>query len=55
MSMKRKFEVIGIDEFEDVHAFASDDPDRARLAEERMRKSLENVKLIENFPRRGIG
>ena len=55
MSMNRKFEAVGIDQFGDVHAFASDDRDRAERAEKRMRKELENVKLVENFPRRGVG
>lgn len=55
MSMTRKFEVVGIDDLGDVHTFASDDRNRAERVEEQMREELENVKLVENFPRRGVG
>lgn len=43
----RKYEVRGIDDLEDVHAFRTDDRDRADEMLELMQKDLEQVELVE--------
>ncbi len=45
--MNRKYEVRGIDELEDVHAFRTDDRERAEEMLELMREDLKDVELVE--------
>jgi hypothetical protein len=47
MSTKRKYEVIGTDDLDDVHTFATDDRERAEEVAAIMREELENVELTE--------
>lgn len=43
----RKYEVRGIDELEDVHAFRTDHRDRAEEMLELMQEDLKDVELVE--------
>ncbi len=47
---KRKYEVRGVDEIDDVHAFRTDHRDRAEEMLELMREDLKNVELVEIDP-----
>jgi hypothetical protein len=46
----RKYEVRGIDEIDDVHAFRTDHRDRAEEMLELMREDLKDVELVEIEP-----
>lgn len=43
----RKYEVRGVDDLEDVHAFRTDDRERADEMLELMREDLDDVELVE--------
>jgi hypothetical protein len=45
--VNRKYEVRGVDEIDDVHAFRTDHRDRADEMLELMREDLTEVELIE--------
>ncbi len=45
--MNRKYEVRGTDDLEDVHAFRTDDRDRAEEMLELMREDLKDAELVE--------
>ncbi len=45
--LKRKYEVRGRDDLEDIHIFRSDDRDRAEEIAELMREDLDDVEVIE--------
>lgn len=45
--LKRKYEVSGRDDLDDVHIFRTDDRRRAEEIAELMRDDLEDVQMIE--------
>jgi hypothetical protein len=48
ITQKRKYQVSGIDDLDDVHTFATDYRERAEEREAIMREDMENVELVEN-------
>lgn len=46
---KRKYQVSGTDDLEDIHVFMTDDRQRAEEVAEIMREDLDSVELTENL------